>query len=135
MNPTTEERGWTSLVPFDRREGLSLKEAADVAGKSGSTIRAWCQRDGIGRRIGGGTWVVSRLALRMFLDGDGAASRRFIRSPRRRERGVRACSSRCGAGTKSAASSAQIVRMPGLQARPLGDGTSIDTEILLAFRP
>jgi hypothetical protein len=42
---------------------------------------------------------------------------------------------RCGAGTKSAAVSAQIVRMPGLQARPLSGGTSIDSEILLTFKP
>jgi hypothetical protein len=28
----------------------------------------------------------------------------------------------------------QVVGIPGLQARPLGDGTSIDTKILLAFR-
>src|SRR5262245_61136549 len=31
--------------------------------------------------------------------------------------------------------SAQIVRMPGLQARPLGGGTSIGTHLLLAFPP
>jgi hypothetical protein len=31
--------------------------------------------------------------------------------------------------------SAQIVGMPGRQARPLGGGTSIGTEILLAFKP
>src|SRR5260221_13244235 len=31
--------------------------------------------------------------------------------------------------------SAQIVGMPGLQARPLGGGTSIGTELLLAFPP
>jgi len=37
--------------------------------------------------------------------------------------------------TKSAAASAQVVRMPGLQARPLSGGTSIDTEILLTFKP
>ena len=46
-----------------------------------------------------------------------------------------ACTSRCGAGTESAAASAQIVRMPGVEARPLGDGTSIGTEVLLACKP
>src|ERR1700730_16173301 len=30
---------------------------------------------------------------------------------------------------------AQIVGIPGLQARPLGGGTSIGTDILLAFKP
>src|SRR5215831_8639687 len=29
----------------------------------------------------------------------------------------------------------QVVRIPGPQARPLSDGTSIDSEILLAFKP
>jgi hypothetical protein len=48
---------------------------------------------------------------------------------------ARACTGRCGAGTKSAAAGAQIVRMPGLQARPLGGGTSIGTEVLLATKP
>src|SRR5579862_3616971 len=38
-----------------------------------------------------------------------------------------------GAGSASAGS--QIVRIAGVQARPLGCGTSIGTEILLAFEP
>jgi hypothetical protein len=38
---------------------------------------------------------------------------------------------RRGAGTKSAAARAQIVRMPGLQARPLSGGTSIDSKFCL----
>jgi hypothetical protein len=66
------------MVPFDRREGFSLKEAADVAGRSGSTIRAWCQRKRVGRRVAGGTWVVSRVAFRMLLDGDDAALRAYL---------------------------------------------------------
>src|SRR5664279_1484937 len=36
---------------------------------------------------------------------------------------------------KSAAVSAQVVRMPRLQARPLSHRTSIDTEVLLVFGP
>lgn len=42
---------------------------------------------------------------------------------------------RCGAGTKSAACQCQIVRMPSLQTRSLSGGTSIDTEMLLTFKP
>src|SRR3978361_1972334 len=61
------------LVPFDKRECISLKEAAGIAGKSESTMRAWVEEHGLGRRIGGGTWSVSRVALSMFLDGDGKA--------------------------------------------------------------
>jgi hypothetical protein len=65
------------LVPFDKRECISLKEAAGIAGKSESTIRAWVEEHGLGRRIGGGTWSVSRVALAMFLDGDDRALRAY----------------------------------------------------------
>ena len=65
------------LVPFDKREYISLKEAADIAGKSESTMRGWCVEDGLGRRIGGGTWMVSKVALAMFLDEDKRALRAY----------------------------------------------------------
>jgi hypothetical protein len=58
------------LSPFDKRECINLKEAADIAGKSESTMRGWCDEHGLGRRVGGGTWMVSEIALAMFLDGD-----------------------------------------------------------------
>jgi hypothetical protein len=61
------------LSPFDKRESINLKEAASIAGKSESTMCGWCEVHGLGRRIGGGTWSVSRVALAMFLDGDGKA--------------------------------------------------------------
>src|SRR5947209_10272698 len=35
----------------------------------------------------------------------------------------------------SAAAGSQIVRIPGLEARPLGSGTSVYSELLLAFKP
>jgi hypothetical protein len=54
---TTDER--KILVRFDKRECISLKEAADIAGKSESTMRSWCVEEGLGRRVGGGTWMVS----------------------------------------------------------------------------
>jgi hypothetical protein len=59
-----------TLIPYDAREGYSLNLAAAVAGKSVGTLRTWCIQHGLGRRVGGGTWVVSRVALAMFLDGD-----------------------------------------------------------------
>src|SRR5262249_41978347 len=61
------------LTPYDPREGISLAVAAKRAGKSEATIRNWCPQHGLGRRVGGGTWVVSQVALAMFLDGDTAA--------------------------------------------------------------
>ena len=57
------------LRPFHRSEVLSVAEAADMAGKSERTIRDWCARFDIGRRIGG-RWAVSKVALAMLLDGN-----------------------------------------------------------------
>ena len=69
-----ERNAWRVLVPYDVREGMRLAKAAEVAGKSQSTVRSWCIAHGIGRRIGGGgAWIVSKVALAMFLDGDGKA--------------------------------------------------------------
>lgn len=61
------------LTPYDPREGISLAAAAKRAGKSETTIRNWCPQHGLGRRVGGGVWVVSQVALAMFLDGDEAS--------------------------------------------------------------
>ena len=61
------------LVPFDPAEAIDLSKAAQRAGKSQSTLRNWCTQHGLGRRVGGGVWVVSKVALAMFLDGDQAA--------------------------------------------------------------
>jgi hypothetical protein len=65
------------LQPFDKRECISLKQAADTAGKSESTMRSWCEAHGLGRRVGGGVWQVSKVALAMFLDGDLKALRAY----------------------------------------------------------
>lgn len=89
MGSTSLDRGWCTLVPFDRREGFSLKQAAELAGKSETTIRTWCQRDGIGRRVAGGAWVVSRVALRMLLDGDEAGLGAYLGGDRTTELVVR----------------------------------------------
>ena len=68
MGATEEHR--QILIPFDPREGISLSLAAERAGKSESTLRTWCLQHGLGRRVGGGVWVVSKVALAMFLDDD-----------------------------------------------------------------
>ena len=60
----------TILYPFDKRECISLKEAACIAGKSKYTMRGWCGVHELGRRVGGGKWCVSQVALAMFLDGN-----------------------------------------------------------------
>jgi hypothetical protein len=59
-----------TLVPFDGEECISVGEAAEIAKKSERTLRNWCAERGIGRRVAGGSWAVSRVALAMLLDGD-----------------------------------------------------------------
>lgn len=82
--PVTEVTGGVSgahrpqvLIPFDRREGLTLRQAAEISGKSVETIRRWCALHDIGRRIGG-QWAVSHPALLMMLDGDRAALKAYL---------------------------------------------------------
>jgi hypothetical protein len=69
--------GCMTLIPYDKREGIPLNVAAERAGKSAGTIRNWCIEHGIGRRVGGGQWIVSKVALAMFLDDDAEALRRY----------------------------------------------------------
>jgi hypothetical protein len=47
------------------------------AQKKVGTIRNWCVQHHLGRRVGGGTWVVSKVALAMHLDGDLKALRTY----------------------------------------------------------
>jgi hypothetical protein len=65
------------LVPYDAAEGISVRTAAGIANKSPGTIRNWCLQHGLGKRVGGGVWVVSRPAFAMFLDGDEKALRAY----------------------------------------------------------
>jgi hypothetical protein len=69
------------LRPFNRTEMCTVAEAALTAGRSVRTIREWCARLDIGRRIGG-QWAVSRVALAMFLDGDLDALRAYLSGDR-----------------------------------------------------
>jgi hypothetical protein len=75
--PTGDTDSRKILQPFDKRECISLKEAAGIAGKSESTMRVWAEEHGLGRRVGGGTWSISRVALSMFLDGEDRALRDY----------------------------------------------------------
>ncbi|PVE20585.1 hypothetical protein DC522_31515 [Microvirga sp. KLBC 81] len=59
------------IIPFNRQEVASLKEAAEIAGRCVETMRLWAE-EGIGRKIGG-RWAISRPALLMWLEGNTAA--------------------------------------------------------------
>jgi hypothetical protein len=76
------------LVPYDEREAISVQVAARKAGKSPRTIRLWGEEHGIGRRIAGGSWKISRVALQMLLDGDRAALDLYQAGNRRHPRVV-----------------------------------------------
>lgn len=70
------------LIPFDRREGLTTAEAAARAARTERTIRMWCRDHDIGRHVAGGPWLVSRVALAMFLNDDASALRAYLAGDR-----------------------------------------------------
>lgn len=72
------------LTPFNPREAISTAQAAERAGKSVGTIRYWCDKHGIGRKIGG-EMHVSRAALEMLLEGDDVALRHYHAGERQTE--------------------------------------------------
>jgi ADP-ribose pyrophosphatase YjhB (NUDIX family) len=82
------------LIPFDRAEAATLREAAEIAGRTPETLRLWASLHDIGRRIGG-RWLVSRVALAMWLDGDRKSLRRYLDGDRE-SAAVRAYFSRVG---------------------------------------
>jgi hypothetical protein len=64
------------LIPFDVREGITLQQAAGIAGKTEGTIKNWCHDPGVGRKVGK-TYLVSRPALTMYLEGDNKALKAY----------------------------------------------------------
>jgi hypothetical protein len=73
------------LVPYDPQEAVTLRIAAEIAGRSESTVRNWCQNQFIGRRVARGPWQVSRPALLMWLDGDRQALKAYLSGDRTSE--------------------------------------------------
>ena len=71
-----------TLTPFWPEEAFTVKEAGFLTRKSGGTIRTWCQANFLGRRVGGGSWLVSKVALAAFLDGDKQALNFYLRGDR-----------------------------------------------------
>ena len=70
------------LVPYNPREAISLRRAAEIASRSESTVRTWCGLYSIGRRVVGGPWQVSRVALAMLLDGNDEALSAYLSGDR-----------------------------------------------------
>ncbi len=91
------------LRPYDPREAVSVRVAARFAGVSEQTIRNQCAKFGIGRRVGGGQYQVSRIAHRMLLEGDHKALRLYLCGDRASERVL---------GTSSARGSPKTHKFP-----------------------
>lgn len=67
------------LRPYNATEAITTKEAAAEARRCEATIRTWCERHGLGRRVpASGPLRVSKVALRMHLDGDADALRAYL---------------------------------------------------------
>lgn len=69
-------------VPLPLRERISVRDASDLAGVSGQTIRNWCRDRGIGKKPGGAEWqswdfAVSLPGLRMVMAKDWEALEAF----------------------------------------------------------
>lgn len=73
------------LIPYDNREAISLPLAAGIASRSQSTLRTWCHIHHIGRRVAGGQWSVSRVALMMLLESDAKALKAYLDGDRSSE--------------------------------------------------
>jgi len=85
-SPHISERDFDSdfvLYPYDRREAISVQEAAKIAGRPAPIIRGWCDGFAIGRKVAyGHHWSVSRIALQMLLDGESEALRKYLAGDR-----------------------------------------------------
>ncbi|MDX7953391.1 helix-turn-helix domain-containing protein [Lichenihabitans sp. Uapishka_5] len=57
------------LRPWNPREAMTIAAAAKFLTLSEPTVRRLCGRHDLGRRIGG-EWRVSRVAARMYVEGD-----------------------------------------------------------------
>ena len=75
------------LRPYDEREGMTVFDATTEVGRrvSDRTIRNWCLKRGIGRRMMTGPWEISRVALQMVIDDDMPALKAYLAGERQCE--------------------------------------------------
>lgn len=69
------------LNPFRLDLVMPLAEASERSGRSVSTVRTWCARHHVGRKVGG-EWAIDRVAFDLFLDGRNDALRRYLAGDR-----------------------------------------------------
>ena len=68
------------LRPWNRREAITLRQAAAIAGRCPETMRLWAEK-GLGRKILG-QWAISHPALLMKLEDDEVALKAYWRGDR-----------------------------------------------------
>jgi hypothetical protein len=73
------------LIPYDRREALTVRQAAELVGRSEACVRGWAALHDLGRRIGGGGWEISRVALSMHVENDRRALTAYLAGDRSSE--------------------------------------------------
>jgi hypothetical protein len=69
------------LIPFDLDEAVTVAQAARIAGRTIVTVRAWAANFDLGRPVGG-RWMISRVALAMFLESDRLALAAYLSGDR-----------------------------------------------------
>jgi Helix-turn-helix domain len=69
------------LLPFDIAEALTVAQAARIAGRSTVTLRTWAAIHDLGRPIRR-RWMISRVALAMFLESDRKALKAYLAGDR-----------------------------------------------------
>lgn len=72
------------LIPWNPAEAMTVAEAAAFARRNPRTMREWAAKFDIGRRVAG-EWVISRVALLMWLENDTAALSAYLTGEREAE--------------------------------------------------
>ncbi len=89
------------LTDYDRREAISLSQAAYIANRTVETVRGWAANKDIGRKVAG-RWAISHPCLLAFLEGDQAALEAYWAGDRTSENVVKYFN-RAGVPTKGGA--------------------------------
>lgn len=69
------------LVPFHHAETITVANARKEYQVPERTLRRWAEQHGVGRKIGGRV-ILSKPALRMYIEGDEAALGKYLRGDR-----------------------------------------------------
>ena len=89
------------LTNYDRKEAISLSQAAYLSNRTVETVRGWAANKDLGRKVGG-RWAISHPCLLMWLDDDQAALEAYWAGDRHSETVVKYFN-RAGVPTKGGA--------------------------------